>query len=104
MPHVSEFQVRPDHDGHDRLLVAALAAGDLTGGERDHALELIRTCAPCAELHEDLVAIARATAVVPPTIARPRDFQLTPADAARLRPAGWRRVLGALAGARLVAT
>jgi hypothetical protein len=104
MPHVSEFHVTPDHDGHDRLLVAALAAGDLTGADRDHALELTHSCAPCAELHDDLVAIARATAVVPPPIARRRDFQLSPADAARLRPAGWRRLLGGLAGASLVAS
>ncbi len=104
MPHVSELRVTPDHAGHDRLLVAALAAGDLTGADRDHALELTRSCASCAELHDDLVAIARATSVVGPPIARPRDFQLSPADAARLRPAGWRRALSGLAGARLVAS
>jgi hypothetical protein len=90
MPHVSEYRVQPDHAGHDRLLVAALAAGDLAGTDRDHALDLTRSCSACAELHDDLVAIARATAVVPPPVAaRPRDFQLTPADAARLRRVGW---------------
>ena len=104
MPHVSELRVTPDHAGHDRLLVAALAAGDLTGADRDHALELTRSCTSCAELHDDLVAIARATSVVAPPIARPRDFQLSPADAARLRPSGWRRALTGLAGARLVAS
>jgi hypothetical protein len=105
MPHVSEFRVQPDHDGHDRLLVAALAAGDLAGTDRDHALELTRSCAACGELYDDLLAISRATAVVPPPVAaRPRDFQLTPADAARLRPAGWRRLIATLGTARLAAS
>jgi hypothetical protein len=104
MPHVNEFRATLDHAGHDRLLVAALAAGDLAGADRDHALDLTRTCAGCAELRDDLIALARATAAVPAPHARPRDFQLTPADAARLRPAGWRRLLGGLAGARLAAT
>ena len=87
MPHVSEHHVLPQHDAHDPLLVAALAAGDLAGTDRDHAVALIRSCVSCAELHDDLVAISRATAAVPPPFAKaPREFQLTPADAARLRP------------------
>jgi hypothetical protein len=105
MPHVSDYRVQPEHDTHDRLLVAALAAGDLAGTDRDHARQLTRSCAECAQLHDDLLAIARATAVVPPpVVARPRDFQLPPADAARLRPAGWRRLVVALGTARLAAT
>jgi hypothetical protein len=105
MPHVSEYRVQPDHAGHDRLLVAALAAGDLAGTDRDHALDLTRSCSACAELHDDLVAIARATAVVPPPVAaRPRDFQLTPADAARLRRAGLRQFVPSLGAARLGAS
>jgi hypothetical protein len=100
MPHVSDIRaMSPDHDRHDLMLVAALAAGDLAGIDRDHALDLTSTCASCAELHDDLVAIAHATASVPPPVTvRPRDFQLTPADAARLQPAGWRRFRDALAG------
>lgn len=101
MPHVSEFHVTPDHDGHDRLLVAALAADDLNATDRDHALELIRSCAICAELHDDLIAIARATAAAPAPSSRTRDFQLSPADAARLRPSGWRRLLGGIGAVRL---
>jgi len=105
MPHVSEYRVQPEHEAHDRLLVAALAAGDLAGTDRDHALQLTSSCAACGELRDDLIAIARATAVVPPPVAaRPRDFQLTPADAARLRPTRWRRLLGTLGTARLAAT
>jgi hypothetical protein len=93
------------HDRHDALLVAALAAGDLAGTDRDHATDLIASCPDCAALHDDLVAIARATASVPPPIAvRPRDYRLSPKDAARLRPAGWRRFAGVLAGPRLAFT
>jgi hypothetical protein len=93
------------HDRHDALLVAALAAGDLAGTDRDHATDLIETCADCATLHDDLVAIARATASAPPPIAtRPRDYRLSPEQAARLRPSGWRRVAGVLAGPRLAFT
>jgi hypothetical protein len=93
MPHVHEFTA--SHEQHDPLLMAALAAGDLAGPERDRALDVSRSCAECAALHDDLVAIARATADVPPPIAMPaRDFRLSPDQAARLRPAGWRRFFG----------
>ena len=104
MPDVSD--VKPtSHDRHDPLLVAALAAGDLAGTDRDHATTLIQTCAECATLHTDLIAIARATASVPPPIVtRPRDFRLTPEQAARLRPSGWRRAVGAFASPRLAFT
>jgi hypothetical protein len=105
MPHVSDVRATsPDHDLHDRLLVAALAAGDLAATDRDHALALTRSCAACAELHDDLLAIARATAAVPPIAARPRDFRLSPGDAARLRPSGLRGLLDRLAGARRAVT
>jgi hypothetical protein len=95
MPHVREA-VSAVHDDHDALLVAALAAGDLTGTDRDQALALIDSCSDCAALHADLVAIARATATLPPPIASSgRDFRLTPAQAAGLRRSGWRRFLPA---------
>jgi hypothetical protein len=93
MPHVREVTVA-SHDRHDLLLVAALAAGDLTGTDRDQALALTSSCAECAALHDDLVAIARATVSVPPPIASSvRDFRLTPAQAASLGRTGWRRFL-----------
>jgi len=85
------------------MLVAALAADDLVGADRDQAIALTRSCAECATLRDDLIALARATASVPPPIAtRPRDFQLTPADAARLRPTGWRRLVAAMSSSRTV--
>ncbi|HEX5824725.1 MAG TPA: hypothetical protein VFY18_09740 [Candidatus Limnocylindrales bacterium] len=102
----SNSDVRPtSHDRHDALLVAALAAGDLSAVERDRATVLIETCPDCATLHDDLLAIARATATVPPPIAiRPRDFRLSREQAARLRPSGWRRVLGAFGSPGLAFT
>jgi hypothetical protein len=104
MPHVSDVQPT-SHANHDALLVAALAAGDLAGTDRDHATALIQTCSDCLTLHEDLLAIALATTSVPPPIAtRPRDFRLTPEQARRLRPSGWRRALGAFASPRLAFT
>jgi hypothetical protein len=102
MPHVSDVG-STSHDRHDPMLVAALAADDLAGTDRDQAIALTRSCPDCATLHDDLVALARATASAPPPIAaRPRDFQLTPADAARLRPTGWRRLVAAAASSRTV--
>ena len=85
------------HDRHDAMLVAALAAGDLAGTERDQAIALTRSCTECASLHADLAALARATATLPPPIASAgRDFRLTPAQAAGLRRTGWRRLVPAL--------
>ena len=98
MPHDSE-----PHAQHDPLLVVSLAAGDITAAERDRATSLIADCAACATLHDDLLAIARATATLPAP-ARPRDFQLTPEQAARLRPGGWRRFVAAFASPRLAMT
>jgi hypothetical protein len=102
MPHVPDVRAT-SHDRHDPMLVAALAADDLAGTDRDQAIDLTRTCADCATLHDDLLALARATASVPPPIAtRPRDFRLTPADAARLRPSGWRRLVAAASSSRVI--
>jgi hypothetical protein len=98
MPHDSE-----QHAQHDPLLVVSLAAGDLSGADRDLASSLISDCADCATLHDDLLAIARATAAIPPAV-RPRDFQLSPEQAAHLRPAGWRRFVAAFAAPRMVMT
>jgi hypothetical protein len=102
MPHVPDVRWT-SHDRHDPMLVAALAADDLVGTDRDQAIALTQSCAECATLHDDLVALARATASVPPPITtRPRDFQLTPADAARLRPTGWRRLVATMSSPRTV--
>jgi hypothetical protein len=104
MPHDSDVQLT-SHDRHDTMLVAALAAGDLAATDRDQAIALTASCTECATLRDDLVAIARATALVPPPIAASgRDFRLTPADAARLRPGGWRRLVAAFSAPRAAFT
>lgn len=104
MPHDSDVQLT-SHDRHDTMLVAALAAGDLAATDRDQAIALTASCAACATLRDDLVAIARATALVPPPIAaHGRDFRLTPADAARLQPGGWRRLVAAFSAPRAAFT
>lgn len=90
MPHVSEL-----HAQHDPILMVSLASGDLAPADRDLAQSLLATCDECAHLHEDVLAIARATAAIPPAV-RTTDFRLTPEQAATLRPAGWRRFLAAL--------
>ncbi len=95
MPHVSEA-TSASHDHHDLLLVAAFAAGDLTGTERDQAMALTTSCTECAALRDDLVSIARATAALPPPIASAgRDFRLTADQAASLRRSSWRRLVPA---------
>jgi len=94
MPHDSTT-----HDRHDPMLVVSLAAGDLAGTDRDRATDLIRECPECARLHDDLIAIARATAALP-AAASPRDFRITPEQAERLRPTGWRRFVAAFGAPR----
>jgi hypothetical protein len=95
MPNVPESHAR-----HDPLDPVALAAGDLTGAERVRAIALIAACGDCARLHDDVLAIARATAAIPP-VARSREFTISPEQAARLRPAGWRRFFAAFASPQL---
>ena len=87
------------HARHDRHLVAALAAGDLEPIARTEAEALVSTCDDCAELFADLKLIAAATAALP-DVPRTRDFRITAADAARLRPRGWRALVDAIGGAR----
>jgi len=78
----------PDHDD---ALIARLAADDLIAGSADDRLarSWVADCPACAELLGDLQSIVAATSALP-TPRRTRDFRLTEADAARLRPRGWR--------------
>ncbi len=87
LPHV-----RPDHD---ETLVARLAAADLDPRELEFVRAQVAECPACAELLADLRSIASATARLPGP-QRTRDYRLTAADAARLRPAGWRGLLARL--------
>lgn len=93
----------PAHAAHDALLVAAYAAGDATGDDLARAAELVASCEACARLHRDLRALAAALARTPAP-ARPRDFRLDAAQAARLaRGSGWRRLLAPFSGRRSAA-
>jgi len=90
-----------NHAAHDPTWMAALASreSDLSPAERSRAQTALESCGPCADLFADLVAISAAipSAAIP---ARPRDFTLTPADAARLQPHGLRRLFKAMGSAR----
>jgi len=72
-----------DHARHDRWLVVRAAShdDDLTPAEAALARALLDGCDDCASLAADITTISRATAVsLAPS--RPRDFRLTPAQAA----------------------
>jgi hypothetical protein len=83
------------HSIHDRLLVAAHAAGDLAGRELASADALLAGCPECRALHAELRAIAAATRDLPaPASAAGRDFRIPPERAAELARGGiWRRLL-----------
>ena len=95
MPHVSDVRTT-SHDRHDPMLVAALAAGDLAATDRDRAIALTRDLRRLrdASTTTSSRSPARPRPCRPPIATRPRDFRLTPEQAARLRPAGWRRFVG----------
>jgi hypothetical protein len=65
------------------MLIVRLFGGDVDESERARALDRMADCAECAGLFADMGSIAAAT-VAMPVPARPRDFALTEADAARL--------------------
>lgn len=78
------------HGTHDLELIAGLAAGDLTGAEVARAEALVRSCADCALIADDLRAIAASVRTVGSAFSAggapaPRDFRLTAEDAARLQ-------------------
>ena len=87
------------HATHDTLLVAALADRSPTAAERVAGEALVAACSLCATLLADTAALVAATRAMPAP-ARPRDYSLTPADAARLRPGGWRRWVAAFGSTR----
>lgn len=73
------------HESHDPELIVALLDRDITDADRSAGQALVASCQSCAELHDDLVALAVAI-VAAPVAARPRDFALTPAMAAAHTP------------------
>ncbi len=89
---------RPDavsHATHDRLAVAALAAGDLSGADQIHASTLVETCEACEILVSELHVLAEATRGLPPPVRGvARDFRISPERAVSLARGGhWRRFL-----------
>jgi hypothetical protein len=72
-----------EHIAHDRLLIAAYAAGDAEGDDGRRARLLVEGCEDCRLLAADLRAIASASrdlAAWHP--ARPRDYRLSREEAA----------------------
>ena len=94
----------PNHPDHDPILIAGLAGGDLDGSEHADAQAVLDSCDACAELHRDLIAIAAATRSLPALATAPRDFRLTPEQAARLHRQGWLRTILAPFGTARSAT
>ncbi len=84
---------RARHDRHDLVQVAE--AADRGGRLGD----VLAACAECLTLLGDLRMLAAAVpmAAIP---VRPRDYRLSAADAARLRPGGWRRLLAFIGTSR----
>jgi hypothetical protein len=86
-----------DHVDHDLLLIAAHAAGDTDGVDRERAEAQLARCAECAALHADLISIAAATRILPAPV-RTRDFRLSPEAASGASRRGLRsldRLFGA---------
>ena len=90
----------PTTPTHDTLLVAASPTGRLSTADRSRRRGARRRLRPLCAPSTPISSRSRAATRAMPTPARPRDYQLTPADAARLRPAGWRRWIAAIGSAR----
>lgn len=86
-----QHQELPNHATHDVTLIAGHAAGDLVDSERTRAQFLLDSCRSCAELDGDLIAIAAATRSLPALATAPRDFRLSPEQAASLQRGSWLR-------------
>jgi hypothetical protein len=93
-------QSSDDHARHDRWLVVRFASHDqLDAAESAAVRSQLGTCAACVALVDDIATIARATAMSR-TPARPRDFRLTPEQAAARPESFLRRLFAQLASPR----
>lgn len=91
----------PNHPDHDLTLIAGHAADDLVDTEPTRAQALLDTCIDCATLQRDLIAIAAATRSLPKLATAPRDYRLSPEQAAQLQRGSWlRRVLAPFGATR----
>lgn len=86
---VVDMQTTTDHATHELERLSAAVDGTLPAADRPSVTAQLAACDACADLHADLLAIVAANRAMP-TPQRPRDYQLTAADAARLRRGGIR--------------
>jgi hypothetical protein len=92
-PDDAELAAIARHALHDEELIAAFAADDLDdSGDQQRARALVERCTMCRDLHRDLAVIRTAVRASGSAVERaammsaPRDFRLSPEDAARLLP------------------
>ena len=86
---VVDMQTTTDHATHDLERLSAAVDGTLPAADLPSVNAQLAACAACADLHADLLALVAANRAMP-TPERPRDYQLTDADAQRLRRGGLR--------------
>ena len=84
--------VGADHQLHDRLLVSRFVAGGLDITETRSAQALVSSCPDCAALAADLRTLIHAMPSLP-VARRPRDFRISPEQAAAIRGSFLERLL-----------
>jgi hypothetical protein len=95
------FESESAHYAHDTLRIAAYTLGDLSANESAAAHRQIRDCRECAALHSDLTSLSTALTSLSKTATAPRDFRISPEQAARLRGGPWwRRIARSIAAPR----
>jgi anti-sigma factor RsiW len=83
------MQTTSDHATHDLERLSAAVDGTLPAADLPSVTAQLAACGTCADLHADLLALVAANRALR-TPERPRDYQLTAADAARLQRGGLR--------------
>jgi anti-sigma factor RsiW len=84
-----DMQTTTDHATHDLERLSAAVDGTLPAAALPAIDAQLASCAECADLHADLLAIVAANRALA-TPPRPHDYRLTDADAKRLQPGGLR--------------
>ena len=83
------MQTTTDHATHDLERLSAAVDGTLPAADLPSINAQLAACDACAGIHADLLALVAANRAMP-TPERPRDYQLTDADARRLQRGGIR--------------
>src|SRR4051794_12051218 len=82
------------HATHDLQLLASVADHDLDPATRADLDAMAAACPDCAEIAAELRLLATGLAQLPDEVAAPRDFRLSPEQAARAGRGGlWRTLL-----------